>query len=78
MSKLSFDEQKPNGFKVPSVYTFIPLESKRAVMDLTNADLLQETPRYSGDLGDVDNWDELQASFSENITLTTKVDLFLD
>lgn len=41
----------------------IPLEPKRAVMDLsgTPAETLQDTPRYSGDLGDVDNWDELQA-----------------
>lgn len=62
MSKLiPCSNHKLNGCKVSS-FREIPLKSKRAVMDLSgNADVLEDAPRYTGDFGDVDNWDELQA-----------------
>lgn len=52
---------KLSGCEISSICE-IPVKSKRAVMDISGkAEMLEETPRYTGDFGDVDNWDELQA-----------------
>lgn len=64
MLKLSYSNDKASTLELRSVYG-IPLEKKIAVMDLTKTEeVVQDTtPRYSGDLGDVETWDELQARY---------------
>lgn len=41
----------------------ISLESKEAHTDL-RAPMVLQVPRYSGELGDVDNWDELEVNIT--------------